>query len=261
MILGISDGIHNSAACLLRNGTVVAAVEEERISRYKRDGRPPTGAVNSILDDYDLDDVTRVAVSGTVNWSVSRRLKSVFRGISDSSANLTSEPELESYHGNDSVFDRFATLGIGFLETVQQPEEFLSKVADYLRTDTPIGSWSGSLVDRMEYVDHHRAHAAGAFFTSGFSEATVLTVDSAGDNLSSSVYHGKDDTISRVAANSAVDSLGRIWSRLPTVFGFKGARHAGKFMGLAAYASDPPSELREQFRNMITVEGLEITNR
>lgn len=255
MILGISNNIHNSSAALVDDGEVIAAVDEERISRYKRDGRVPTGAVNAVINEHEPEDISKISVSGTIRWSVRRQLKSVIRSTV-SSAEFSSQ-YAGSKEGVTTSPNRFTNLGIGLFKTLQQPDRFLAKVADSLLSDTPI---EPPVLDKMEYVDHHRAHAAGAFFTSGFDEATVLTVDSAGDNLSSTVYHGDGASLSRIAANSTVDSIGRIWSRLPTVFGFKGARHAGKFMGLAAYADEPPEELRGLFRDMVSVDGMDIKN-
>lgn len=78
-VLGISNSIHNSAACLVDNGTVLAAVEEERTSRYKRDGRPPIGAVNALLTEHQPKNITRITISGTVDWSMKRQVSSIYQ--------------------------------------------------------------------------------------------------------------------------------------------------------------------------------------
>ena len=240
------------------------------MSRYKRDGRPPIGAVNSVLNEHKPSNITRITVSGTVNWSMSRQLSSIYQyarsafnplKTAGSSLSPTSSPDKGNSKGNTDSLRTLATDTIvNLCETVQQPDQLLTDIANRLVTETPIESDVSELLDIMEYVDHHRAHAAGAYFTSGFDESTVVTVDSAGDSRSSTVYHGQRDELTEIASNSNVDSIGMIWSRLPTVFGFKGARHAGKFMGLAAYADEPPSELRKQFRDMVTIDGMDITN-
>jgi len=111
MILGISDGIHNTSACLLQEGKVIAAIEEERISRYKRDGRPPMGAVNTLLEEHDPDTISHIAVSGTVNWSVRRRAKSALRSSSD----YAEENVKRSNRSNDPFYLQFADVVVSTL--------------------------------------------------------------------------------------------------------------------------------------------------
>jgi carbamoyltransferase len=241
MILGISNAVHNSSAALVDNGTIINAVDEERISRHKRDGRIPVGAVNAVLRESQPSTITSIAVSGVAGASIGRRID---RKITNSGI-----PSPVSFA---KCYDGLWQRGIS--------KELVKNTADELAAETPLESDSSRLVNKMEYVDHHYAHAAGAYFTSGFDEATVLTVDSGGDGLSSSVYHGYDGSLSLVFANSSVDSIGALWSKVPTVFGFKGARHAGKFMGLAAYAQKPPVELREKVEELIQIDGMNITN-
>jgi carbamoyltransferase len=85
-------------------------------------------------------------------------------------------------------------------------------------------------------------------------------MDAAGDGISSAVYNCRNGSIERIHANDNVDSLGMTWAALPTVFGFKGARHAGKFMGLAEYADEYPESLRIKMKDIISVDGMKIYN-
>lgn len=242
MILGISKGAHNSSAALIDDGTVISAVDEERISRYKQDGRIPVGAVNAVLRESQPSTISRIAVSGTEGATIRRHVNRTLtnKGVSDPASVAKA-----FYHGFRQRNDR---------------EQFKQQIATDLATETQLEADYSKLLSQIEYVDHHYAHAAGAYFTSGFNEATILTVDSGGDGLSSTVYHGTNGNLSLVFANKSTDSIGTLWSRIPTVFGFKGGRHAGKFMGLAAYADEPPTELREHFREIIRIDGMEITN-
>lgn len=118
MILGIANGIHNSAAALVGGETVIGAVEEERISRYKRDGRIPTGAVNTILKEYDAENISRIAVSGSVNWSLKRRARSALRGSESLQFDRSEDEQIdsESYVPGPG---RSTRLGIGILSTIE----------------------------------------------------------------------------------------------------------------------------------------------
>ncbi len=239
MILGIACGAHNSSACILHEGEVEMALEEERISRYKRDGRFPNGAVNTILNEYDPIKISKIAVSGTEGAPIPRRIKHRIQ-----------------HPGSQN---RLFTIPYSIYNGKKNPNEFMRSLAAELKNETPLDRCN-DVINKMEYVDHHLSHASSAYFTSGLDEATVLTFDSAGDLRSSSIYHAVNGNLEHIFSSDSVNSLGRLWSRLPTVFGFKGARHAGKFMGLAAYVDEIEDELQEQFKTMIEVTGLEIIN-
>jgi carbamoyltransferase len=242
-ILGIGVPVHDTGAAVVQNGEIVGAVNESRLSRVKREPRFPSSSVNYLLDQID-DPIDRVAVSGVTPFSspyLLRDLKQEFKLL---------------FRGN--------TPGIGTLKSlydgVFEPKQTLNSVVSNLAEDTSIGKGTESLLDRTQYVEHHRAHAASAYYTSGFDSATVLTIDAAGDGFSSTVYEATDGTLTQVCANDDIDSVGKLWAQIPTVFGFKGARHAGKFMGMAAYVKDIPDELREEFRELIEVDGTNIVN-
>lgn len=106
-------------------------------------------------------------------------------------------------------------------------------------------------------VHHHRAHAAGAFFTSGFDNSVVLTIDAAGDGLSSAVYEGKEDELKKIAESSYLDSLGDFYASITELLGFKPMRHEGKVMALGAYYRGGDYH---DFSDCIKVNGLGFDN-
>ncbi len=106
-------------------------------------------------------------------------------------------------------------------------------------------------------VNHHDAHAAGAYFTSGWDNSLVLTIDAAGDGLSSGVYLGEKGGLKRIAESSYLDSLGDFYASITEMLGFTPMRHEGKVMALGAYHD---GEEYYDFSDCIEVDGLGFEN-
>jgi len=106
-------------------------------------------------------------------------------------------------------------------------------------------------------VQHHDAHAAGAYFTSGLKNSIVLTIDAAGDGLSSAVYIGERGNLKKVAESSYLDSLGDFYASITEMLGFVPMRHEGKVMALSAYHE---SKDHHDFKDCIDIDGLGFDN-
>lgn len=239
-ILGIGYPYHDCGAAVLVDGEIVAAVNESRLSRIKREARFPSSAVNALLE--VVESVDRIALAGVENVPLSRTIRT----------------ELKRTEKNiDRLVNGLQAIPSGLART----PAIVRETAEKLAAETSLSGSIQELVENIEYIDHHRAHASCAYYTSGFADATVLTIDSSGDGLSSAVWAGSNGTLEQVATNDSVDSIGRIWNQVPTVFGFKGFRHAGKFMGLASYCNDIPPDLETTFDELLTVDGLSMRNR
>ncbi|AFK22403.1 carbamoyltransferase [Pyrococcus sp. ST04] len=120
---------------------------------------------------------------------------------------------------------------------------------------------------KVIFVEHHLAHAASAYYTSGWRNAIVLTIDAAGDGLSSTINIGRDGEIIRIAQSTYIDSLGDFYASITELLGFKPMRHEGKVMSLAAYGR-PSYDLSNiielnglTFENHLKVIGAEATKR
>ncbi|AEH24638.1 carbamoyltransferase family protein [Pyrococcus yayanosii] len=109
---------------------------------------------------------------------------------------------------------------------------------------------------KVLFVEHHLAHAASAYYTAGWRDAIVLTIDAAGDGLSSTVHIARDGEMIRIAQSTYIDSLGDFYASVTELLGFKPMRHEGKVMSLAAYGR-PTYDLS----NIIEVNGLTFENR
>ena len=163
-ILGISAFYHDSAACLLSDGQIVAAAQEERFSRQKHDHRFPRHAVDYCLREAGItgDDLEQVAFYDKP-WLKFERL-------------------LETYLS-------FAPAGL---------PSFLKSMPLWLKQKL----WMGELIaeevgyeGELIYPEHHQSHAASAFFPSPFERAAILTVDGVGEWATASWGTGHDNRV------------------------------------------------------------------
>ncbi len=203
-ILGISAFYHDSAACLLRDGEIVAAASEERFTRVKGDASFPGEAVDFCLSKggiavEDLDYV----------------------GFYDKPL-LKFERILETYL-------RVAPRGF---------RSFLMAgplwIKEKLFTDREIRRRLG-YEGEVFYGEHHESHAASAFYPSPFEEAAILTIDGVGEWATASVGVGSGNTVELLLELHWPDSLGLLYSAVTYYTGFKVNSGEYKLMGLAPY--------------------------
>ncbi|HEV2845101.1 MAG TPA: carbamoyltransferase N-terminal domain-containing protein [Thermoanaerobaculia bacterium] len=195
-ILGLSAFFHESACCLIRDGQLVAAAEEERFSRVKHDPRLPVSTFRYCLRQggIGIQDLDAVAYYESPVGKLSRQL---WAGV----------PE-----GGPSDL---AWLDPG------RPER---AIREGLGFEGPVLTF-----------DHHLSHAASAFFFSGFPEAAILTVDSVGEWATTTYGRGKGAAIERIEAVEFPHSLGLLYSTLTSYLGFEVNDGEYKVMGLAPY--------------------------
>jgi len=203
-ILGISAFYHDSAACLVRDGEIIAAAQEERFTRKKHDPAFPHNAVEFCLKKggiqvSDLDYV----------------------GFYDKPF-IKFERILETYLG-------IAPKGI---------KQYLSAIPIWLKDKL----WTrGNIRKNLGYggtvlfSEHHESHAASAFFPSPFQEAAILTMDGVGEWATSSLALGKDNKIELLQELHFPHSLGLLYSAFTYYQGFKVNSGEYKVMGLAPY--------------------------
>jgi carbamoyltransferase len=94
------------------------------------------------------------------------------------------------------------------------------------------------LTDKLKRVEHHLSHSANAYYTSGFDQALIVTLDGYGSGLAGSINSGRDGKIERLHGLEYPHSLGTFYESVTSALGFKPSRHEGKIVGLAAYG-DP----------------------
>jgi carbamoyltransferase len=219
-ILGINSVYHESSAALLVDGELVAAVEEERFNRIKHGKEAnfdnphqfPERAIRFCLDYAGLtpDDIDHFAYSFDPDI---RRKKFI--------------PEWWNPKWEET-----------FLLRLGQVRD----VADEL--------FRRQLRQKFHFVPHHLAHAASAYFPSGFDRAAILNVDGIGEVAGSTLMKATGTNIQTVDEFDYPDSLGFLWEVMSGYVGFS-PYDASKVMGLAAYGN--PEVFRRQFQSMLKV--------
>ena len=203
-ILGISAFYHDSAACLVQDGRIVAAAQEERFTRIKHDSAFPKNAVDFCLKDNKLtiEDIDYVAYYDKPF--------------------LTFERILETYL-------TYAPVGIkSFIKALPLWIKKKLWMKEVIRKEL---AYEGKIV----FPEHHESHAASAFFPSPFQEAAFITMDGVGEWTTTSYGVGKDNKIDILAEIHFPDSLGLLYSAITYFTGFRVNSGEYKVMGLAPY--------------------------
>ena len=231
-VLGVYDG-HNAGAALVdRTGMVVAAVEEERFSRIKNhDARPGHDAAPlesiAFCVASATDPITDVAIGIQEPEQLARLALSNF--------------EAQVAAGQNQRLTRAAELGINEASLRDLPATTQRDRVETIRS-VITGHGLGNLP--TSFVDHHSAHAGGAFLLSGARDALVLTLDGKGDDLSGSVSVGRGLSLERTLAMPTEDSLGHLYSAFTVACGLRPQRDEGKLQAMAA-AGQTNSEIRD----------------
>ncbi len=208
-ILGISAYYHDSAACLIKEGTIVAAAQEERFTRVKHDSEFPVNAVRYCLTEAKISvgEVDALVFYEKPFIKFERLLKTY---LSFAPAGLQSFFHAIPLWIKDKLFMKPA-----IAEIMQQ--QF------------------GGMPARMYFYSHHRSHAASAFFASPFDEAAVLCLDGVGEWATTTAWAGKNNHLDQLWEIRFPHSLGLLYSAFTYYTGFKVNSGEYKLMGLAPY--------------------------
>ena len=209
-ILGISAFYHDSAAALIIDGEIIAAVQEERFSRIKHDAKFPQNAINYVLkkSNLSLDQIDYVVF-----------YEKPF---------LKFERLLETYVANaPKGFRSFrAAMPIWLREKLFQKSLLVKELKQYS---------NNFKADKLLFAEHHVSHAASAFYPSPFQDAIVLTLDGVGEWATTTVSIGKNNKLDIVKEIYFPNSLGLFYSAFTYYLGFKVNSGEYKVMGLAPY--------------------------
>ena len=220
-ILGISAYYHDSAACLVVDGEIVAAAQEERFSRKKHDHSFPGHAIDYCLDEAGLapDQLDYV-------------------GFYDKPL-VKFERLLETYLDYAPAgFQSFAlAMPLWLKEKLWLPDLIRRHFAESEGFDVPktIKRRANSYRWKLCFGDHHESHAASAFYPSPFEEAAIVTIDGVGEWATCSLGVGRGNEVTLLRQLRFPDSLGLLYSAFTYFAGFKVNSGEYKIMGLAPY--------------------------
>ena len=212
-VLGISCYFHDSAACIVENGKIIAACQEERFSRLKNDHNFPVQAIKFCLKQsgIDINEVDKIVFYEDTEKKYKRILFSYKRFFPRSISLI-----LKTFFS--WTFKRRYYIKI-------LKKEFINNFNIVIDDD------------KFSHTDHHLSHAASAFHPSPFSEATILVLDGVGEFNTTTIWKGDQNGIKLVKKIDFPNSLGLLYSAFTYFCGFKVNNGEYKLMGLAPYGN------------------------
>lgn len=241
VILGISPPAHESAAGLVVDGKVVAAVAEERYSRVKNQGGMPRESIRAVLDIAGIEprEVDAVALP----WLAPRR--ELLLNARNYARNLPF-----AAFSRAPLRERGAHLANYTRNIVRDPNWVSGR---RLEREITRPLLEMGLADRLCYVDHQAAHVASAYFSSGFDRALGVSLDGYGSGAAGSFYLCEGGRMRLLQSIPYPHSLGTFYRRVTQALGFKPNRHEGKIVGLAAFGD--PAVLGPRVREGFDLAG------
>ena len=211
-ILGISAFYHDSAACLIQDGDIIAAAQEERFTRIKHDSAFPANAIKYCLKEakISLDQIENIVFYEKPFLKFERLLETYLAFAPKGFVSFTKAIPIWV---KDKLFQKSAI-------TKELKSLFGKEV-----------NWS----ERLLFSEHHLSHAASAFYPSPFERAAVLTLDGVGEWTTTSLALGKGKDIKVIKEIKFPHSLGLLYSAFTYYTGFKVNSGEYKVMGLAPY--------------------------
>src|SRR5437588_434422 len=259
-ILGISAFYHDSAACLVVDGEIIAAAQEERFTRVKHDSNFPVYAARYCLKEAGL---------------TAEQLDYV--GFYDKPL-LKFDRLLETYldYAPAGFRSFLKAMPLWMKEKLWMPELIRTELAkaNGVENEKRAKKVGKKFEWKLLFGDHHESHAASAFYPSPFEEAAILTVDGVGEWATSSIGIGRGNEITLLKELRFPDSLGLLYSAFTYYTGFKVNSGEYKVMGLAPYGepkyvsliNDHLAEVREDGSILMShayfsySQGLRMTN-
>jgi carbamoyltransferase len=238
VVLGVHAG-HDAGAAVVRDGRLVACINEERLNRRKLFwGWPQRSVLEALrLAGTAPQDVDAIAVAGT-----SGSMKEFGdRGYRD----LGLAREVVSYLSKGPVAGVLLgeERGVTLVRSLMRMRHALTKRAMRRRLRA-LG-----LAAPVHFVDHHRCHNASAYYTSGWDACVAISLDGSGDGYCSRVYACRDGRMELVKSVPSYHSPGYYYNYVTHILGFTPVRHEGKITGLAAYGD--PRKCLDLFRERL----------
>ena len=248
-ILGIGDGF-GAGIALIEDARVRFAVSEERLSRIKNHSGYyhgfPERSLHAAFEftGWAPESIERIAISNFAFPPLPLRLLALER-----KSPLGEKEFLDRHEFSQTLNSQLYSL---FSERRSSSPMARVSISVYRAALARKLKREFDLVAPIVFVDHHRNHAASAYFTQPEDDCIAFTLDCHGDGLSGSVSLAAKGRLERIAAFPACDSIGSFYAAITHHLGFKHHRHEGKVTGLAAYAD--PSVARADMQRMISYD-------
>ncbi len=245
-ILGLWDG-HDSGAALIKNNKIIYAANEERFTKRKLEIKFPYNSINAALkfEGIKPSDVKTIAFPTLeLTKTISRVFPSQKEYYYKFRRRKIPKPRFETL----MHYQKYAMTSIGVLPLCSRISKY--EVSKKLRE-------MGFVDFKLYGVDHHKAHAATAAFTSGFKKQLVVTLDGVGDGSCSSVSTFENDNLERKKTISARNSIGIFYEQITNILGMRELEDEGKIMAMADY-SYPFSFKDNKLKGLFDVDKTDI---
>ena len=209
IVLGLNCNHADSSACIIKNGKLLFAIEEERLNRVKHWAGLPVESIKSCLDNLNLkiSDITDITINTNPKSNLLKKSLYLFRNYT------FGKKKFEIYQRLKKKYFLINEINNYFF-----PEKVSKNV-------------------KINYIDHHLSHIASAYFPSGFDTAIGLSIDGFGDFVSLAIAKCDKDSIEFVKKVYFPDSMGVLYEAFTQLSGFNGYGDEYKFMGLSSYGS------------------------
>lgn len=230
LVLGISAYYHDSGACLIKDGNIIAAIQEERFTRKKHDASFPSNAIKNCIK---IASIKSNDISSVVFYE---------------KPFIKFERLLETYLAfAPKGFSSFAkAMPLWIKDKLFQKSKLIEELNITLGENI---DWK----ERLLFSEHHLSHAASAYFPSPFNNAAVLTLDGVGEWCTSSLALGKKNELKIIKEIYFPHSIGMLYSAFTYYTGFKVNSGEYKVMGLAPYG-------RPKYTNLIKEKLIHISD-
>lgn len=228
-VLGIGDHISGGAA-LLKDGRVVASIIDERLVREKMVFGVPRESIRKVME---LEGIAPEQIDLVACGSINQHLINRHVDFRNGWFGLERGPVKKALFALGSKVSKYRK-ALPFLE----PTYYLVRKPFYARRRRTLRQMfreEFGIQAPVQFVNHHFCHITGAYYSSPFDEATVISIDGGGDGLSAMVCSAKNGRFTEMTRITSFDSLGAFYSYITQICGFKAGRHEGKITGLAAH--------------------------
>ena len=234
-VLGVHDG-HDNGAALAEYGSVLGAINEERFTKLKNDVGFPKNSIEYLIRAAGTDDIDKIAIARVDGAAILTRIipeidiqrRKLFRRELEKPSALNLQISNLIFKLTQEQRPRWLWNGIG--KGIGSP--IMGRRLRKLGLDK-----------KIVFVEHHTAHASSAYYSSGFKEALVITLDASGDGICGSVSIGDSGKLTRINEFGAGASLGILYGAATVACDLRFSEDEGKLMSLAAYSS--PAQINE----------------
>lgn len=225
-ILGVNSNIHDSAACLLKDGKIIAIAEQERFDRIKHSDAFPVQAIDYCLSQASitLDEIETVVFPFNSWIAVPQVIKYFFKYF-PRTIPLALDRVKKGYFS-------FFYANHGMRKEMARRNRFRNF--------------------SFVYLEHHLCHAASAFFVSPFDEAAIMSIDGVGEWTTTLLAKGKENKIEKLYEIDFPHSLGLLYQAVTKFLGFRINSGEAKVMGLASYGN--PDRFKNEFSDIINLK-------